>query len=193
MARYANIQVLILLAFVCSIAVAQKPTSTGDTPRDREKVADKLAALRQRIEKNPNDKTSLAEIIEYVDGDWNFAKSYACGQLQRLGPVAADAVPSLIKALGCGDGSTEASAARALGAMGAASKQAVPKLIAKLKIEDEGRSWAAADALGEIGEPALTAIPTLERLTNSKDENMAASAKGALKRLKAIEESARRD
>jgi HEAT repeat protein len=192
MVKYANILTLILIAFICTGPAAQTAICAGDTPRDREKIADSLVELRQRVEKNPDDKASLAKIIEYVDGDWNFAKSHACGQLQRLGPVAADAVPSLIKALNCGDGPTEASAARALGAMGTVSKQAVPKLIAKLKVEDEGASWAAADALGEIGEAALEAIPTLERLTNSKNENMAASARGAVKRLKSIEKAAHR-
>ena len=107
----------------------------------------------------------------------------ACGVLGDLGPLAAPAVPDLIKALNCEDPFVEREAPLALAAIGPAAAPAVPALIAKLKYDDDDAACFSADALGEIGEPALVAIPALEIAAQSKWELMADSANAAIEKL----------
>jgi HEAT repeat protein len=154
-----------------------------ELPSDREAIADHLQELGAQVRRNPTDRRALDELKEILNRGSSFARTYACGVLRDLGPLATSAIPDLIRALNCGDGYVEREAALALGTVAVGDARPVPALIEKLKQEDDDAAWFSADALGNIGEPALPAIPALERALNSKWDLMASSARHALEKL----------
>ena len=172
-----------LLVVVGLSACRKKGTAT-----ERRAVAAHLRDLADTYRKDPKNKKPLNDIIDVLHGNWSFAATYACGVLRDLGPLAAPAVPDLIKALNCGDPVVEREAPLALAAIGPAAAPAVPVLIAKLKYDYRDSAWFCADALGEIGEPALVAIPALEIAAQSKWELMADSAIAALEKLRKLQD-----
>ena len=172
-----------LLVVVGLSACRKKGTIT-----ERRAVRAHLRDLADTYRKDPKNKKPLNDIIVVLHGNWSFAASSACYVLRDLGPLAAPAVPDLIKALNSGDPLLENSAPRALGAIGPAAAPAVPVLIAKLKDEKGDTAWYSADALGEIGEPALVAIPALEIAAQSKWEAMERHANAALEKLRKLQD-----
>jgi HEAT repeat protein len=155
-----------------------------ETLGDRAAIAQKLRKLADNVRKNPNDRKSLDKMISVLNGDWSFARTYACGALCELGPLAKPALPDLICALNCGDGFVEREAARALGEVGVGMSEPVEPLRRRLRVEGGDVAHFAATSLGKIGEPAHVAIPDLEHAANSTDPNMAYPAKMALKKLR---------
>jgi len=178
-----------LLIAVCFLMIA----GCGDSRSRRKNATSELRRLADDFRANPADVTKLDAIIDVLDhGKYSFDRSYACGELQRLGAIAKPAVPALVRALDCGDRYVEREAPRALGSMGEEARDAVPALVANLRKSKGDASWFSAEALGDIGLPALVAIPELEVAAASNDDFMAESASLALKRLKEIQETERR-
>ena len=162
----------------------------GDSRSRRKSAAAELRHFATDFRANPADLSKLDAIIDVLDhGKYSFDRTYACGELQRLGAIAKPAVPALVRALDCGDGFVEREAPRALGSMGEEARDAVPALIANLKIAKGDAAWFTAEALGNIGEPALIAIPELEIAAVSNDALLADSANEALKRLRDIQKN----
>ena len=91
----------------------------------------------------------------------NFAAKghqYSIHVLGKLGPAAAEAVPTLITLLReSPKGELRRRAAQALGRIGPASKPAVPALIQALQKDSLQVAQCAAEALGRIGDPAAAA------------------------------------
>jgi HEAT repeat protein len=162
----------------------------GDSRSRRKNATTELRRLADDFRANPADLSKLDAIIDVLDhGKYSFDRTYACGELQRLGAIAKPVVPALVRALDCGDGFVEREAPRALGSMGEEARDAVPALIANLKIAKGDAAWFTAEALGNIGEPALIAIPELEIAAVSNDALLADSANEALKRLRDIQKN----
>jgi len=160
----------------------------GDSRSRRKSAAAELRHFATEFRAHPNNLDLLDKIIDVLEsGTYSFDRTYACGELQNLGPLAKPAVPALIRALNCGDFYVEREAPLALAAMGKEARDAVPALIANLKKTDRDAGWFSAQALGDIGEPALTAIPDLEIAAVSDCQLMAESAAAALKRLKELQ------
>jgi HEAT repeat protein len=159
-----------------------------ETVADRERVALHLQDLARRIENDPTDSGALDEIREILNGNWSFARTYACTTLVKLGPKATAATPDLIQALNSGDPFVEREAARALGTVAVGRPEAVGPLIEKLVYDDDDVGWFAARSLGDIGMPARRAIPFLERAAESANRLMADEAKDALGKLTALEQ-----
>jgi hypothetical protein len=151
--------------------------------------AQRMQELKQEVQKNPNNREALDEIVDYLNGNWVFSRQYAAGTLRQLGPLAKPAVPDLIRALNCGENVVEREAAIALGAVSVGMPDAVEPLRRKLTEFKRDVAWFAAESLGEIGKPALVAMPDLEEVAKSPVSNMADSAKRALKELDAIKET----
>ena len=106
--------------------------------------------------------------------------------LERIGPAAKTAVPTLIILLKDKSGTADTqdqvreAAAWGLGGIGPEAKTAVPVLTELLKDKAPGVRGAAATALGKIGFTARTAIPALTELLKDKDEDTRQAASQAL-------------
>lgn len=88
-------------------------------------------------------------------------RQHAAETLGRMGPMAVEAVPTLIAALGDERLEVRKAAIDALGKIGPAAAEAVPALVAAFLDSDAYIRHAAATALGEIGPSASEAVPTL--------------------------------
>ena len=104
----------------------------------------------------------------------------AAAALAGFGPVAAPAVPHLIREMQDADAEYRWSAAGALAAIGPAAVEAVPSLSVALDDPDEKVRWYAAWALGEIGPAAADAVPALIAALNDIDDDVRGYAAHAL-------------
>src|SRR5690606_19589378 len=120
-----------------------------------------------------------------LDDKWSFAKTYACGELMRLGSLARPAVPALIRALDSGDNTVEREVARALGEIAVDMAEPVEPLRKRVREFKNDAAWFACEALGKIGRPALVAIPDLEEAAKSPVDSMSRKARHALLLLRA--------
>jgi HEAT repeat protein len=152
-------------------------------------VAAQIQELRSRVQRNPQDKEALNAMIAFLNGDWPFARTYACHTLGELGSLARPSVDDLLRALNSEDPYLEREAAIALGKVTVGTPDAVPALIEKLQQGGDDAGWFAAESLGKIGEPAMVSIPALEVAAQSTDKVMASSARKALDRLKHLHDA----
>lgn len=111
----------------------------------------------------------------------------AIGALGRLGPLATDAIPALVRLLDDPDGLLRRSAARAIGQCGA---EAVPALSAALSHSDRHVRRQATWALGRLGEKARPAVIKLGQTLSDSDSRTATGAAQALGTLGPIAEPA---
>lgn len=107
----------------------------------------------------------------------------AAAALAGFGPLAAPAVPQLIRELEDADAEYRWSAAGVLAAIGPAASDAVPALISTLNDPDEKVRWYAAWALGEIGALAVDAVPALIIALNDIDDDVRGYAARALGKI----------
>jgi HEAT repeat protein len=113
------------------------------------------------------------------DSDPQIRKA-AAGILEKIGPDAKAAVPSLI--VGLKDTGHDVSwwCASALGKIGPAAKDAVPGLITLMKSNSSSEAYTAAIALGRIGPGAKEAVPELLRVVEKNPHHIRAQAAEAL-------------
>jgi CubicO group peptidase (beta-lactamase class C family) len=102
---------------------------------------------------------------------------------EALGRIGRAAVPALTQALQDRAHTVRWCAAIALGRMGAAAHDAVPALTKALRDADENVRWCAAVALGGIGGPATPAVPALLGCLYDKDEDVRWGANLALTQI----------
>jgi HEAT repeat protein len=178
------VSLLIALGLVTTYCFIRQHVETSG---DRKAVASRLRALADNVRRNPNDTRSLQKIVAVLNGKWSFARTYACGVLGELGPLAQPAVPDLIRALDSGDRYVEREAARALGEVAIGMHEPVEPLRQKLVCEDIDVGYFSAEALGKIGEPALVALPDLERAAQSRHKSMSYDATEAVDRLRKLQ------
>ena len=177
------------MRWVVILALGLTFAGCGDSVSRRKSAAAELQALSATFRANPDDATPLNSIIDVLEhGEYSFDRTYACGELRELGPLAKPAVPALVRALNCGDKYVEREAPRSLGAIGEGARDAVPTLIEKLRMSTRDAGWFSAEALGKIGEPALVAIPELEIAASSGSGLMVEFANNALNRLRRIQQ-----
>ncbi len=103
---------------------------------------------------------------------------------ERLGPVAAEAVPALVEHVRGGEGMDADSALRALCTMGEAAAPAVPLMADRLRSENRYERWLGIRCLGTLGPIARDALPALrEARDNDPDEELRQVAAVAVRRL----------
>ncbi len=105
--------------------------------------------------------------------------------LGRLGPLARDAIPALVRGLQLGDDDQNLRWAiiNALGSMGPAAKEAVPHLLPFLDDVNKREFRMAAEALGNIGPDAEDAVPRLIEVIFREDQYSARFAAEALHKI----------
>lgn len=163
----------------------------GESRDDRRRISQHTKDLAAVIKADPqseNGQAAMKELIGILNGDWSFAQSQACCVLDDLGPLAAPAVPDLMRAATTGDGYVKQDAIRGLRSIGPKAASAVELLIGVINADlSEGRAslrvFYAVEALGNIGEAAQKSIPALERAAGSGDKYLADEAKKALEKL----------
>jgi hypothetical protein len=170
-----------------------------ETRSDRIEVSEHTQELAAIVKSNPDSeegKNALAELIEILDGTWRFARCRSCIALYELGPLAAPALPHLMRAATCGDPYVEQESVRALSTIGPAAASALNLLtdIVESSVsrgKPAGlRTLFAVRGLGNMGEPALDTIPLLERATKSDDEIFAGDAQKSLEKLLRLKQAA---
>ena len=183
MSKYA----LGLLVIGCIFMAYRSHMFESNRERARREAA-RMRELKQEIKKDPSNRAALDEIVDYLNGNWSFSRTYAAVTLGELGPLAKPAIPDLIRALNCKDYYVEREAARALGTVGVGMPDAVEPLCRKVRESKTDAALFAAESLGEIGKPALVAIPDLEEAAKSPVPPLAEDAKKALTKLNQIKE-----
>jgi HEAT repeat protein len=134
---------------------------------------DRVDAAGAILRIQSTNKAALTVIIDTLK-DEN-ASYGALMALERLGPQARDAVPSLIALLKSHQEYVVDQAERVLGKIGPAAKEAVPALIEEMK---HRKNMFIIHALGEIGSPE--AVPTLTELLKDPDPSLRQSTAFAL-------------
>jgi HEAT repeat protein len=106
------------------------------------------------------------------------------GALARIGPAAADAVPTLLEGLRHPDSGRRWRAARTLGRIGPAAAAAAGPLTEALGDASGEVRQHAARALGRLGPAARPSAGALQRATGDPDEAVRREAQQALERLR---------
>jgi HEAT repeat protein len=122
----------------------------------------------------------LPFFIEALPDRTTLFPGMAAAALAGFGPVAAPAVPQLIRELQDADAEYRWSAAGALAAIGPAAMEALPALIDTLNDPDEKVRWYSAWALGEIGAGATAAVPALTAALDDIDDDVRGYAARAI-------------
>lgn len=131
-----------------------------------------------------------AEAVPYLvagieNGD-DYTRIHSVETILKMGPVAAQAAPALIRLVTEHvGGETENRAIEALGNLGAKAKDAVPILMATAQSGTVDTKWRSVEALGDIGPEAKPAIPTLQSCQNSDDPDIRRRAKDAVRKIQA--------
>jgi hypothetical protein len=192
--RHPMISALVLGSVCAGIGFAV--IGCGDTNAERRRISQHTKDLAAEVKANPNSnggQAAMKELIDILNGNWTFARVQACDVLDDLGPLAAPAVPDLIRAATSREPVVEQDAVRGLRSIGPKAAAAVDILINIIKSgismpKGHGglRALYAAEALGNIGEPALKAIPVLEQSSKSDDKFFAEESQKALDKLKPL-------
>ncbi len=131
------------------------------------------------------DPTSIAALASALrgkgDADYRWKAARALG---HLGPLAQDAVPTLLAEASDENGHVRQESIIAVGRIGGpAAVAGVPVLVRALEDRDPDVRRAAATALGRL--QAREALPALRRHLTDPDENVRGAAQRALARLRA--------
>lgn len=188
----------VLLLGACLAVMSVFPLSgCGDTKADRRRISQHTKDLAAKVKAAPDStesKAAMKGLIEILNGNWSFARCQACYVLDELGPLAAPAVPALLRAAQSDDRFVRQDAIRGLRSIGPEAAPAVDLLFGIVNSaisspsEMKGlRELYAVQALGNIGEPALKALPTLERATQLKPERVAEEAQKSLDKLRKVQ------
>lgn len=166
-------------------------TGCGESVSDRKAIAEHLERMMITVKSEPTSeqgRAALSELIDILNGDWSFARTYACNMFVELGPLAGPAVPDLMRAAMCGDGFVEQEAVHALASVGPAAAPAVELFIEIIQSIPDGydpglKSKYAFEGVSTIGESGRKAIPVLEDVLRSSSEKQVRLAREALKTL----------
>jgi HEAT repeat protein len=120
---------------------------------------------------------ALARLLE--DADVDVFRSAAVA-LERYGPLAADAVPALIRALKADHWVMRIQAIESLETVGTGAASAIPGLAGSLSDSDARVRRYAADVLGRFGPMAKEAIPALTAALGDSNGDVRKAASDAL-------------
>jgi HEAT repeat protein len=107
----------------------------------------------------------------------------AVDQLGQMGPLAASAVPELVRALKSDDPPLRAEAATSLGRIHSEPQTIIPLLMAGLDDSSGSVRAAAAGALAEYGPLAKAAVPKLVPLLKTQDKDLRRATSVALRQI----------
>jgi hypothetical protein len=184
--NHALILVFSFAAF-CTLAVG-----CADTKAERESISRRTSELKEIVKNDPGSKEgreALAELISFLNDDWPFARVQSCGALTQLGPLAAPAVPDLIRIASQNERFVSQEAVHALASIGPAAEPAADLFIDRVRsLPLHSRAGLATlyavEGLGNIGPPAATkAIPVLETALRSDDPILVRQVVRSLKKL----------
>ena len=114
--------------------------------------------------------TATTALGEVAAGDRISAvRKEACKTLGAIGPKAAPAVPSLVKALHDPQVDVRQQAAIALGKIGPDAGPALPELIKAARETDKSVRCHAIHAIGSLGKSGIGAIPELVKIMKDDD------------------------
>lgn len=123
---------------------------------------------------------ALVAIIDDEGAELDLRRS-ALHALGRIGPDAADTLPTVLNALRNAHPAIRRSAADAVAMIGeSAAADGIPALISALSDESWVVRRSAADALWYFGEDAAPAVPELQRLLNDPVEQVREAAQATL-------------
>jgi hypothetical protein len=187
----------VFLCSVCLVAATIFVTGgCGDTNDDRRQISQHTKDLAAKVKAAPESsegKAAMKELIDILNGNWSFARCQVCYVFDELGPLAAPAVPDLMRAAQSADGFVEQDAIRGLRSIGPAAAPAVDLLIGIVASATSSpaktaglRELYAVQALGNIGEPALKATPILEAAKQLTNELVVKEAQKSLDKLKRV-------
>jgi HEAT repeat protein len=178
----------------------------GKLPVDREQWANVTGALLYALENDhwyvgagaaealvdldvhrhpPSARRIVRRMLWMVD--------WRCGRepfdvLARLGPIAQEATPAIIRELSASNIEYErALFVSVLGKIGAPAGQVVPALTRALRDKEPVVRAAAAGALATVGEPARSTIPELRQVAaHDADATVRKAAEEALRKLQSV-------
>lgn len=127
-------------------------------------------------------KTSIPVLIKALEDNNAGIQKRAAEEVEKLGPLAEEAVPALAKAF-AGSGFSNYAMAKALGKIGRNPGAAVPALIKALDTKDRFLQETAIGALGEFGEESAPAVPALSKLLTAKSKSAASLAATTLGKI----------
>jgi HEAT repeat protein len=129
-------------------------------------------------------KERLPEFIDELKRNRGGDARGAWWMIERIGPAAKEALPSLLEELRAETSASNGRAALgALGAIGPAAKDAVPEVMKRLAEPDDDWRIPAALCLGAIGPDARAAAPALKKLLTEPNPELRLAATYALARV----------
>jgi HEAT repeat protein len=144
---------------------------------------ERLHAIQQLSAIRTIEKLTLSALVRAADTGNTVIRKACLDALGKIGPDAAEAVPTLVAALNDPEDNVRQSAAEALGMIGPNAAPAVPALVAALNDPEDNVRQSAASALGKIGPNAAPAVATLVAALNDPDGKVALSAASALGKI----------
>jgi HEAT repeat protein len=188
--------------------------SEGDVISLRhEALLQEWRSLREWLEQNSAQMQRVQRHLLHLAARESTDRLHAANSLGEMGPLAADAVPALIAALGDPDENVSKSAAvglhmigrvavsalsialgddneyvrlraaEVLSKIGLEAADAVPSLMAAFCNSDVPMRWRAARALGNVGPRAVAAVPALIIALGDSDKYVRECAAGALVKI----------
>jgi HEAT repeat protein len=148
----------------------------------------RLEAARELRQIDPEQTAAIVEVlIELLSGNDGLFIDVVVGELGRIGPAAASAVPKLSELLrrrnSPSDSHLRINVADALGNIGPGAEAAVPVLVECLDDDNHLVRIAAVKALGKIGPAALAAGPALKARRDDSSPEVRAAAADALEEI----------
>jgi hypothetical protein len=127
---------------------------------------------------------AVPDLIEIYDKNIShFSKTETCGVLGQLGPLARQAIPSLIRNMTNDDFYVRQDAGLALDRIHLEPKLVVPAMIAALHDPAPNLVGNAVVTLGDYGPDAKAAIPALLELSKTSDAGLKEQIKTALRSI----------
>ena len=137
------------------------------------------------LKRQTNFGQIIAALIALLNDKHPDVRYVSVFALRCLGPVASDALPSLIKCLDDPEFTVQDDAVMGLGTIHQEAERVVPILIQFIEKHrtDQILYRDAIDSLRMFGAQAKPAVPTLVGLLDSREENIRSAATSALKQI----------
>jgi len=178
-ARIQAVEVLETMGPAAAPAVPELIKALGDTDRFVRWAAARTLG-KVGTEEAGQAVLPLAGLLHDPDLDVDLAAATA---LERFGPKARDAVPSLVRALKASDVKKREAAIRTLTSIGTDARSAIPALVAALADPDVPVRRHAAELLGKFGAAATSALPALQRALADPDSGVRQDVSAALLKI----------
>jgi HEAT repeat protein len=155
----------------------------------REAAREALSKIDPQWQKSDPVKKSMPRFVKALSNPLNTIRCAGAESLGAMGPVAAKAVPYLIKAAADNDKDVREAAKSSLKKIdpewqkSESAVKALPRLVKELGEEDWRIRNAAAAALGEMGPTGIKTIPYLVKMLIDSDKRIRETAIGSLEKI----------